>query len=290
MDNQNLKMLAEMAFEGKNYDDAYQKYSQIVESDINNVEGWIGKGLSTGFLSSAEKNRLDETSTILNHIIKLNISDLDKSKIAKNLISISRDYISSLIKSTKDKIAIEKNKPMATGELYAVRSIGDTADRYKVNNSICNEVISAISFAQKSFDFSKEIEIKKDYLNLIDKFLTEVNNEIHKDFMDKILNMRSSVVEEIKKEDATFVSVSPKKSDGCYIATHIYGSYDDVNVLLLRNYRDETLRSYYFGRKFISFYYIISPKLVSIFYNSPKTNLLIKRFILTPFIKYLSKS
>jgi hypothetical protein len=29
MDNQNLKMLANMAFEGKNYEDSYQKFSQI---------------------------------------------------------------------------------------------------------------------------------------------------------------------------------------------------------------------------------------------------------------------
>lgn len=289
MDNQNLKMLANMAFEGKNYDDSYQKYSQIIENDINDVEGWIGKGLSAGFLSTSEKSRLEETATILNHISKLNISDSDKIKIANNLISISRDYISSLIKSTKEKIAIEKNKPMATGELYAVRSIGDTADRYKANNSICNEAISAISFAQKAFDYSKEIEVKKDYINLIDKFLTEVNNEIHKDFMDKIISIRSSVVEEVKKVDSTYISASPQKSDGCYIATHIYGSYDNQSVVILRRYRDEILRVSYIGRLFICFYYLISPKLVSILYNSNKINLIIKRFILNPFVKHLSK-
>jgi hypothetical protein len=289
MDNQNLKMLANMAFEGKNYDDSYQKFSQIVENDINDVEGWIGKGLSAGFLSTSEKSRLEETTTILNYISKLNISDSDKIKIANNLISISRDYISSLIKSTKEKIAIEKNKPMATGELYAVRSIGDTADRYKANNLICNEAISAIIFAQKAFDYSERIDVKKDFLNLIDKFLSEVNNEIHKDFIDKIIIIRSSVVEEIKKEDANFVSASPTKSDGCYIATHIYGSYDDKSVLILRSYRDESLRSNNFGRKIIDFYYFISPKLVSILYHKPKINLFIKRFILNPFVRILSE-
>ena len=84
MEQNNLMMLADISFEGKNYADSYAKYSQIIENDINNLDAWIGKALSAGFLSTAEKETLSEVSTILNHISKQNLSDQQNNKIAEN--------------------------------------------------------------------------------------------------------------------------------------------------------------------------------------------------------------
>lgn len=57
----------------------------------------------------------------------------------------------------------------------------------------------------------------------------------------------------------------PKKSDGCYIATCVYGSYECPQVWTLRRYRDDTLGSAWYGRLFIRTYYAISPTLVKWF-------------------------
>lgn len=56
-----------------------------------------------------------------------------------------------------------------------------------------------------------------------------------------------------------------KKSDGCYIATAIYGSYDCPQVWTLRRYRDNILAKTWCGRSFIRLYYSISPTLVKLF-------------------------
>ena len=56
-----------------------------------------------------------------------------------------------------------------------------------------------------------------------------------------------------------------RKKKGCYIATCVYGSYDCPEVWTLRRFRDETLEQSWFGRRFISLYYTISPTLVSAF-------------------------
>lgn len=56
-----------------------------------------------------------------------------------------------------------------------------------------------------------------------------------------------------------------KKSQGCYIATCVYGSYDCPQVWTLRRYRDFTLSKKFFGRVFIKIYYTVSPKLVKLF-------------------------
>lgn len=56
-----------------------------------------------------------------------------------------------------------------------------------------------------------------------------------------------------------------QSKQGCYIATCVYGSYDCPEVWTLRRFRDETLRSSWYGRFFIRTYYAISPTLVKLF-------------------------
>ena len=57
-------------------------------------------------------------------------------------------------------------------------------------------------------------------------------------------------------------STSGSSSDGCYIATAVYGSYDCPEVWTLRRFRDEVLRARVLGRLFIRGYYAVSPGLV----------------------------
>lgn len=59
----------------------------------------------------------------------------------------------------------------------------------------------------------------------------------------------------------------PKKSDGCYIATAVYGSYDCPQVWTLRRFRDNVLRQNVFGKAFVKIYYKTSPTLVKAFGN-----------------------
>lgn len=54
-------------------------------------------------------------------------------------------------------------------------------------------------------------------------------------------------------------------SDGCYIATCVYGSYDCPEVWTLRRFRDNVLATNIFGKMFIKVYYAVSPTLVKWF-------------------------
>lgn len=59
---------------------------------------------------------------------------------------------------------------------------------------------------------------------------------------------------------------APKKnSNGCYVATCVYGSYDCPQVWTLRRFRDYTLAETWYGRLFIHTYYAISPTIVKLF-------------------------
>ena len=54
-------------------------------------------------------------------------------------------------------------------------------------------------------------------------------------------------------------------TNGCFIATCVYGSYDCPEVWTLRRFRDTVLRCSAAGRLFIRVYYALSPKLVHLF-------------------------
>lgn len=82
-------------------------------------------------------------------------------------------------------------------------------------------------------------------------------------YMSKKLGYRIS-----KKEIEKMILYSPdNKSDGCYIATCVYGSYDCPQVWTLRRFRDDTLRQSFLGNLFVKCYYGVSPTAVKLFGN-----------------------
>lgn len=57
-------------------------------------------------------------------------------------------------------------------------------------------------------------------------------------------------------------------SQGCYVATCVYGSYDCPQVRTLRRFRDNSLARNPAGRAFVRTYYAVSPKIVKFFGNN----------------------
>ncbi|MGM9912042.1 CFI-box-CTERM domain-containing protein [Floccifex sp.] len=78
-------------------------------------------------------------------------------------------------------------------------------------------------------------------------------------------------------------STTSNSSEGCYIATCVYG-YDSDEVWTLRKFRDNVLKQHFIGKCFIKAYYFISPKLVHFFGNQQWFHSFFK-FILNPLIK-----
>ncbi len=83
-------------------------------------------------------------------------------------------------------------------------------------------------------------------------------------FENKVKKHISEYEEKIRKYDSSY-QPQLKSSEGCYIATAVYGSYDCPQVWTLRRYRDYSLAKTWYGRSFIRTYYAISPTLVKWF-------------------------
>ncbi len=66
------------------------------------------------------------------------------------------------------------------------------------------------------------------------------------------------------------------KSEGCYIATMVYGDYNHPKVMVLRQYRDEQLLRSFWGCCFVKIYYYLSPIAVKLLHNKKRVNIFIK--------------
>ena len=84
-------------------------------------------------------------------------------------------------------------------------------------------------------------------------------------------------------------AVDKDKSGGCFIATACYGSYDDSNVMTLRDYRDNHLSKTNFGRIFIKTYYFLSPPLARFIAKSDKLRHITKRILVQPIVHIIRK-
>jgi hypothetical protein len=84
-------------------------------------------------------------------------------------------------------------------------------------------------------------------------------------------------------------NASKKKSEGCFVATFAYNSYEHNDVLLLRRFRDKTLLTSNRGENFVNFYYKYSPKLVVLLNSIRFPKSIIKFFLKITIIGYLKR-
>lgn len=88
--------------------------------------------------------------------------------------------------------------------------------------------------------------------------------------VEEIKEKRQQEYDDLQNSLNNKTTQSTAKSNGCYVATCVYGSYDCPQVWTLRRFRDNYLENYILGRMFIKLYYAISPTIVKIFGENKK--------------------
>lgn len=139
---------------------------------------------------------------------------------------------------------------------------------------ILDAVCRAVDYSDFNGATSNKVRIDNPYMSMICDY------ENRKNFIEKIhaaiekiqeYEPEYSLSEEISSVEETKVKyelLQNESSDGCYVATAVYGSYDGPEVWTLRRYRDNMLSKTWYGRAFIYLYYAISPTIVKWFGNA----------------------
>ncbi|MFV0530755.1 MAG: CFI-box-CTERM domain-containing protein [Flavobacteriales bacterium] len=103
------------------------------------------------------------------------------------------------------------------------------------------------------------------------KFL-ELKKEFRKEYSS--ISFLEQQERELEIADTVRKQFTKEKKEGCYVATMVYGNYDHPNVLILRKFRDKTLKKHLIGRVFIRLYYKYSPNYVNYIKDKKYLNLL----------------
>ena len=285
-DIQNFLQLAESALKSKNHDECLTYANKALEIDANNSSAWVLK-----------MKAVDAMGSIKNH---LRISEFQETGL-KAVASAKGDekvlkevYLLFLIKA---KIAIQfcNNEIRDVENLKKYLSNMQTLDfthandkTSKFDESLINNIdmiskkaVDLKNCVPAEFITSNEVyrnivsDMAEAYVAYSEGFNDRLNIYGHH-LADSAIEGRKFVLSLIKKglPNEQFANVDESrinnevKSQGCYIATAVYGSYDCPEVWTLRRYRDFTLAETWYGRAFIHIYYTISPTLVKHFGQS----------------------
>lgn len=239
-----------------------------LDENIENLQEWIN--------DSAER----EKQKNIKGDIEVVVSELQRFQNLSDTISNAKD----LVVTCKPKLNNIKAALGSTNDFYLKLSSA------VVNNAL-NALISEVNNEQNAlqWDRTKIITLP----TTINSAIEVMNMMSSMDMMYELksrFNQNKSIISGIQTQlnqitsRATSYSSSrssSSSSEGCYIATIAYGSYEHPQVIELRKFRDNTLSKSSFGRGFIKTYYKYSPKLVEHLKDKPIVNQIIKSILNT---------
>jgi hypothetical protein len=184
--------IADNAYKGENYDQAYDYYNMVLEKESFHANVWIGKGLSAGRLSEFDEPRFDEMFQLVTYGISISkkVND-DKQYAADEIRKILTEFFA---KFRKDKFDYE----------------GDFNDYIKYNKPFVHACERALKeFPMYDVDFKKFV--CSVYVNLLQKNyepgsekqkLIEIKDPLKSEYLKKLKDIES----DIKLFDLSYVS------------------------------------------------------------------------------------
>lgn len=187
------------------------------------------------------------------------------------------EYI--IVLSTTGKLLTFFSEYADQNEEYELEGLGAVSGKVQSFDSICEE-FDFVSFYKGQYNQGNRTEfigIENDctltrYYDAKGQGLYNKLKEISEKKMEPLVIERPRPEEYRAKmahyEELSKQKASQKSSEGCYVATCVYGSYDCSQVRVLRKFRDNVLAKTWYGRTFIKIYYAVSPSLVRLFGNT----------------------
>jgi len=246
--------LAQIAENAENYDDGYKYYSQIIESDAENVTAWLGRARCAAWKPGNNIQKLSEAIAYISTAKKL-------TNLPKNELVIT---IKSLLKATKAYIVtffslIESKQP----------TIDDgTKNGRRFEQDHFQFLYKSLNYCWSNLPTEKTAD---EIINLL-VFLNERKAYHHSSY--------APLLEKIERKYRGKTTILEEKK--CFIATATMGDENHPYVTVLREYRDKVLRKDFFGRIFIIGYYKLSPPIAKIIERNGTLRKIIKFLVIKP--------
>ncbi len=237
----NLLTLAKRAKENGDNSSAARYYQQVLIEDPNNWEAMFYYDFCTAAtcvianIGSSATRLANSFRTVFNSIRNANLERTYK-----------RLYLVSFASDALQLLGVMRNSAYAHYLRYSEAT--DAHYEYYCRAQSCGEAAKA--FGDCFYAFS-------------DRQMAATCYEIAYTLSDEKIVLSEQETACIREYNPQFKVKT--QTNGCYVATAVYGSYDCPQVWTLRRYRDNILAQNWFGRAFIRTYYAISPTLVKWF-------------------------
>lgn len=136
--------------------------------------------------------------------------------------------------------------------------------------------------------FCPKLNIYVEYEDSCNYFFDRLSPEKRQQLIKRVNDMAKFYKKMDNKEPDNSKTEQPSKSEGCYIATAVYGGYDEPEVLILRKYRDRILKKTFLGNAFIKVYYFFSPPVAEKLKNCTKINSMVRN-LLNKFVESIKR-
>lgn len=270
MSEENLGELADSAYRGSNYEQAYEYYTRILENASENAEAWLRKGICAGWLSEPDEPRFEEMHVCIDKA-KEKEEKVDEEELSEQVMEMSEDFLASLYGKIDDTIQESEKESVATGELRPVKQFGTQVDIFGEAGDRIPQWMTAFEQVKFACDTAPNTERYRKAIREIDAFERHSSDNMdylknHKDAGDayeRLMEMRKELLEAAKDLDPDFtpdtVSQSKGRQAGCFVLTATYGSRQHPTVARFRRFRDQVLLDHSLGRLLINTYYSVGP-------------------------------
>ncbi len=291
----NLSTLADTAYEAKNYEQAYQYYSRLLEADPSDELAWAVKGLSAGWTSTPDNQKLDELIVNVRQAFKNGLSASQKEWVVDEALAAARNYVKKAETSFDEGVREFDKKEIAPGVLLAVHKTGRLSYQLDHGNKQAPGWLRAIEVMEFACESAPASKRYRQTIAEIDKLLAHSKRNVN--YLEaghrqhRLLQKRQELVQKAKKLDSRFVSqpVANANGGGCFIATATLGDHDHPFVVELRNFRDEVLLRRSSGRTVVRVYYTFSPPITAFIRNRPRLRLLSLKLLIYPVVQFARK-
>lgn len=289
----NWLILAKAAIDGRNYQEAFNYYTKVLEVDPQNYEAWLGKGEAAGWMSTLADFRFPEMIGGFRKAIeyapvdkKDEIPKLAVVKILEITLAYGELSIKHFSKTKTGSIGMnfEESKEYADRSMKIILAMELAHDLWPDNKEIIGSIIqwcSDITTGRDYFVLDQEAMMLKTKRDL---FVEKMK------VLDPSYNLPEGGEELPKQTEEGQASTKPpvgeKASSGCFIASAAMGSFNHPVVVLLREFRDTWLLQRYMGRIFIGYYYIFGPYLAKFIERSILLKRLSYILVIRPFVSF----
>jgi hypothetical protein len=257
----NLLALANAAYEGENFPEAYEYANRALEIDAQNAAAWYLKGKAAGWLSTTMDVRLDEMLSAFRRAEDLT-PEGEREQLRRDASLVLNDVAVTVyslsIAQTREFVQVD-----GTWVAHILR---------------CDEIVSTLEIAYEwggsRSPLDNIVVVACELIQGI-RFTSEKGVSsvvfLQPGYEAKIRSLIEATAVKLRTFDPSYATPVPhaqKPAGPCFVVTATMGSETAFPVVTLRAFRDEILTTWGPGREFVRWYARHGPTLANLIRDS----------------------